>query len=880
MVLKKLFFLLIICCPCIALAENNEVVMQTADEILALAHKENPTECASKIFAQALDEKRDEINEDDSEAQVYAWAEKTMLDPDVLERVLQCPELASNKVEDNTTIFFTPIVFKFANDRSITINYTTQPKIIKQKILVGRKPSLPNGNPNPKLMDWKDPAKYINTDPSWYAIMVVQHDSLSDFVGEGKNNTVSLKYLEDNFKKIYPKGRNCTSQTAIARDSKTINQVVKQIANLEEDSNDYFVYGNKNLEWVMYAEIALEVAITVVSMGAGEAALSGARLLRASKNAKASIKTVKNLIQLEKVKEYVAVSRQIAKHTKTIENMNKNIVHANNYAKYLNKAAKARSAGNTEKAVKYEKEAQNILKEAKKLDPDLTEETFKAENIVERQKNITKEITPLEEQANEMVKNSDDVKKFKEQSENIEELIKIKNEMKAFRHSPSRAQTGNIITRTFRSIKAIHTSADKINKGGRIARKGMSTFSDKARNWLFNTTLKHGERIAKLEIAAGGLYGVVSILGDLFDKTSSTSAEYTNGIQMRPIGLLGADDIDGEENVVNYGVWLKWVGNSTDPVDDDAAYLQAMDFASKFNYKLHEYQDEHGKDCNVDIYVVHPIIRLDETDPEKISGELFYLFMNDNPWTTADQFDGSTNSDDDDYTTDSENFNQSGTGNGQWNNWSAYSGPRTPKTEYNNHDYFCNDIVGDNQDIIRSEAKCSSLSDSLQKTRCAKCVRRAGTFENNHCYIEILEWRCKGKGWDGYSTTRTCKDEFKYNGCSMIRKYADAEQSFECDNQGELSGCCHHVGKRPPSNIEKSITELNCKTPLADNLDWRIANDGGSGILINGQKTGGFWCMPGNTYHPWNPANQPGGATHCGRVISGGTVLQKWLDID
>ena len=53
---------------------------------------------------------------------------------------------------------------------------------------------------------------------------------------------------------------------------------------------------------------------------------------------------------------------------------------------------------------------------------------------------------------------------------------------------------------------------------------------------------------------------------------------------------------------------------------------------------MDEFQDEHGTNCNVDIYVVRPIIRLDETNVENPSGELFYLFMNEIPWSTAEQF--------------------------------------------------------------------------------------------------------------------------------------------------------------------------------------------------------------------------------------------------
>ena len=177
-----------------------------------------------------------------------------------------------------------------------------------------------------------------------------------------------------------------------------------------------------------------------------------------------------------------------------------------------------------------------------------------------------------------------------------------------------------------------------MNKAGRVARAGMSTRSAKIKSYLFDATLKHGARLAKFERNVGFLYGAITFLGDMYDRTSTTSKEFSNGIEFKPLCLLSADDLNGQENVVNYGMWLMWIGNSMDEADDDAAYLQAMDFASKFYYQLDEFQDEHGANCNVDIYVVRPIIRLDETNVENPSGELFYLFMNEIPWSTAEQF--------------------------------------------------------------------------------------------------------------------------------------------------------------------------------------------------------------------------------------------------
>ena len=177
-----------------------------------------------------------------------------------------------------------------------------------------------------------------------------------------------------------------------------------------------------------------------------------------------------------------------------------------------------------------------------------------------------------------------------------------------------------------------------MTKAGRIARRGMSSRSARMADWLRDATLKHGARLAKFESTAGLLYGIVAFLGDLYDRTSATSKEFSNGITFKPLCLLSADDLEGQENVVNYGMWLMWTGNSTDASDDDAAYLQAMDFASKFYYQLDEYQDAHGANCNIDIFVVHPIIRLDETNVDDPQGEMFYLIMNENPWTTSEQF--------------------------------------------------------------------------------------------------------------------------------------------------------------------------------------------------------------------------------------------------
>jgi hypothetical protein len=644
--IKKLilFFACLFVLPVMAQDAND---FQTTEEILEQIHNEKPTACASQIFLQALVKHRGEIEEDEPEFKVRAWAREAMTgDAETLKALLQCPELQN--ISDDTTVVFSPISFDFSPDgRTITINYSTQPKVLKQKLMLATKRSLPNGEPNPKLMDPNDPAKYMNTEPSWYAIMVVQHDSLKEFVGADKNNTLSVKYINDHIDEIYPRGYYCTSKSAIANDKDTINQVVREVVAVEDDSNDYYVAGDVNLEWVMYAEIAADIIITVATAGAGQVVTGSLKGMRATKTAVKLAKNANKLKKLPHVAKYAKSANKISSVARKAERLEKNIKNAKKYERALKNLENAKRANKATDIAKYQKEADEILQAAKKIDPSMTDDVLKnSKNVETEAKKLKDSVPELEKELANSRKNYSpeqlkEIDQYTDNAKYLDELLKYRNSLKAFK----RPQTGNIITRNLKkvgafakSLKAANTGAKTMTKAGRVARAGMSSFSSKAKYWLTDVTLKHGARLARFERDAGLLYGAISFLGDMYDKTSSTSQEFSNGIEFKPLCLLSADDLEGQDNVVNYGMWLMWEGNSTDSADDDAAYLQAMDFASKFYYQLDEFQDAHGANCNVDIYVVHPIIRLDETNMEDPKGELFYLFMNDIPWSTADQF--------------------------------------------------------------------------------------------------------------------------------------------------------------------------------------------------------------------------------------------------
>ena len=235
------------------------------------------------------------------------------------------------------------------------------------------------------------------------------------------------------------------------------------------------------------------------------------------------------------------------------------------------------------------------------------------------------------------------------QFDELKKVTKYVKELKTYK----KAHTGNMITRgwqavkdTGKSIKTANTGGAMLDNAAKVAQKGakatakiekelniarQSTTSSRAGDWLFHSTMRNAGRVAKIGEELAALHFVLGILGDFYDWTNTDTDEFTNGINMKPLLLLSADDIEGQDNVVNYGMWLMWAGDSSIPEDDDAAYLQSMDFAQKFHQDLTEAQESENRHaCDVDIYVVRPIIR----NPGRESQSLYWLFMNDVPWST------------------------------------------------------------------------------------------------------------------------------------------------------------------------------------------------------------------------------------------------------
>lgn len=535
-----------------------------------LATVPDDTQCATAVFENALAHNASSIDANATEQDVQKWIYATMQNADVLNEVLNCPEFQN--IPDDETITFLPITYTFPTGREIVINYETQPKILRQRITLGNKRNLPSSNPNPRVGAPDDDSIWTNTDPAWYAIMVVESGALDNFVGPGKNNTVSLQYIEDNIDTLFPQNGQCTGKSALTKDNTMINRAMKETVNVEDDTNDYYVAGDVNLQWISYLEIGLDVAITVATVGAGTAVMGATKAARASRTLKNLTESLRVLRQADSVRDYIRLGQKAAKATEEL----KTIDRVTDAAKYAEKT----------------KEIENYTKAMRNLE------------------------------------NTDDkVKQYKQYSETFSSLNQYRRALRALRP----AQRGNIIARAWRTVKAANTGGKQLRSAAKVAKS--SALSGRVRDWLFQSTLSNIGALGKLEQAGGLIYGALNFIGGMYDWTETSTGEFTSGIEFKPLTLLSADDLQGQENVVNHGMWLMWAGDAYSAADDDAAFLQAMDFANKFHFNLEEVQEEQNNHaCNVDIFVVRPIIR----NPGSENPEMYFLVMNDEPWTTAE----------------------------------------------------------------------------------------------------------------------------------------------------------------------------------------------------------------------------------------------------
>ena len=422
--LKFCILCFLIIYPIASFSEESQI--PTSTNLYQQSDEKITTDCPSEVFATALYKTSDMVSETDSETKIQQWIYQTFRNKNVLEKVLACPEFTT--LADEETISFSPIEYTFPEGRQIIINYETQPKILKQHLTLATKRNLSDSSPNPFIGYPDDASIWTNTDPAWYSIMVVEAGSLKDFVGPNKSNTISMKYINDNIDKIYPKGAGCTSKSALASDNDIINIAMHDTVNITDDTNDYYVAGDANLQWISYLEIGLDVAITIATFGSGAVILGTTKAARASRTLKNLSATLKTLNQTDAVRDYIKLSQQYARATEEL----KTIDRAKDAATYARKSEEINNLSNT--------------------------------------------IKNLE--------NTDDtIRQYKQVSDTFTTLNQYRRNLRLLRP----AQRGNIIAKTWRAFKSANTGGKELRSASRIAQSG--TLSSRVRDWLFQSSL-------------------------------------------------------------------------------------------------------------------------------------------------------------------------------------------------------------------------------------------------------------------------------------------------------------------------------------------------------------------------------------------------------
>ena len=634
--------------------EEKPVDLITLEDVIK--HYDEDTTCSSGVFADALYKTAGKIDADTAfDVDIQTWVAQVFAQEDVLRKVLNCKELVSR--DDYHSIKFMPIKHTFENGREIVVNYETQPKVLRDRLRLLERPDLQADTNDPT--DGK--AIWTNIDPSWYGVMVVEAGTLDQFVGKGKPNTVSLDYIQDNIDRLYPKDHGngtCASKTAWALDSDAVNEAaVETVGRGPDDPNDYYVAGDKSLVWVKYAEIAADIILTVVTMGTGTAITYSAKMARVVRATDKTVDAMRVLQQTDKVGSYLRVGKDLDKTTDALdvlkaqraaaaddladatkkldnlsESQRKNLADIQNnitryedeYRRLVDNNAGAKDIKNARKRWKAEQQKLRTTQNNYGVKVDGAQK--KLDDLEEMIRQTEQRIGTLQKRLKAFEKHKD-VKKYNKLAASLEDLDKYRKTLKGL--NPKR---GNVFSRSWKrakALRAINNGNKILSRSERLVRAG--TFSGRVRDTLFVSTRQFAGMLGKVVKNTGVFYGAVNFLGDMYDQTDTSTGDHTNGMDFQPWLLLSADDIEGQENVINYGMWLMWIGDSVVPADDDAAYLQAFDFATKFHRDLLDVQDNDNAPCNVDIYVVRPIVRSPGTDNAK----LYYLIMNDVPWSTG-----------------------------------------------------------------------------------------------------------------------------------------------------------------------------------------------------------------------------------------------------
>ncbi len=157
----------------------------------------------------------------------------------------------------------------------------------------------------------------------------------------------------------------------------------------------------------------------------------------------------------------------------------------------------------------------------------------------------------------------------------------------------------------------------------RLVKDGITTLKPKNLAKLYGPGVSWGRRF-KNAIPVTTVAGV-SLWNELRKAWgySTAAVKIDDNLKFNSFGLLSADNLDGRENEVSHGAWLKFDEIGT--ANEDDALNEALAFAEAFQEDLTKENLKDNLCDDLDIYVVQPGV----SNPEKMrTREVFYVIQN------------------------------------------------------------------------------------------------------------------------------------------------------------------------------------------------------------------------------------------------------------
>ena len=179
---------------------------------------------------------------------------------------------------------------------------------------------------------------------------------------------------------------------------------------------------------------------------------------------------------------------------------------------------------------------------------------------------------------------------------------------------------GNALETAATGIKSVKW-ASSLGHPWRLVTPGIQSLKPKNIAKMYGPGVTWGQRIKRGAITAAGTGLGIELIKAFGYSTASYKLD--DNLKFNGFGLLSADDLEGRENEVSHGAWLKF--EEVLAINDSDALDEALAFAEDFAEHVQTINNADHLCDGLDIYVVQPAV----SNPQKMgTREVFYIIQN------------------------------------------------------------------------------------------------------------------------------------------------------------------------------------------------------------------------------------------------------------